>query len=452
MSRGEAPETSGAGAAVTSGAGDRKTGETKAPAITVLENGVTVITDAMPHLATASLGIWVGAGSRDEEEGEHGISHLLEHMAFKGTARRSALAIAEEIEAVGGDINAATSVEHTSYNARVLGEDVPLALDVLTDILTDPAFDPEELQREHNVIVQEIGAALDTPDDLVFDLFQERAFPGQAIGRSILGTPETVRSFDPGRLRAYLARNYRGPRAIVAAAGAVDHGQIVDEVQRRLGSFTPDPKPVPATATYEGGVKLGGGRDLEQAHLLLGLEGLSYRDPGIHALQVFTNALGGGMSSRLFQEVRERRGLCYAVYSFHWAYGDTGLFGVYAGTDAGDVRELVDVVTEQIQGAVEDLTEAELRRSKAQAKVGLLAALESSGARADQLARQMLAFGRPIPLEEIVGKVEAVTLEDARNAGRALLERGRTTFTALGPGKALESAARIAERLDRNAA
>ncbi|MDQ0511702.1 M16 family metallopeptidase [Ancylobacter amanitiformis] len=415
--------------------------------ITTLDNGVTVITDAMPHLATASLGIWAGVGARDEEGDEHGISHLLEHMAFKGTRRRSARAIAEEIEAVGGDINAATSVEHTSYNARVLGEDMPLALDVLSDILTEPAFDPEELEREHNVIVQEIGAALDTPDDLVFDLFQERAFPGQPIGRSILGTPETVRSFDAGRLRTYLARTYRAPKLILSAAGAVDHDAVVAEAHKRLGGFTAEDKPVPVTGHYQGGVEIGGGRELEQAHLLIGLEGLSYRDPEIHALQVFTNILGGGMSSRLFQEVREARGLCYAVYSFHWGYADTGLFGIYAGTDGGDVGELVDVVIDQVEATVEGLTEAELARSKAQAKVGLLAALESSGARADQLARQMLAFGRPIPLEEIVAKVEAVTLERARAAGRAMMARGRPTFTALGPGKPLASAARIAERL-----
>ncbi|MBB3769704.1 putative Zn-dependent peptidase [Angulomicrobium tetraedrale] len=415
--------------------------------ITTLDNGVTVITDAMPHLATASLGIWAGVGARDEEGDEHGISHLLEHMAFKGTRRRSARAIAEEIEAVGGDINAATSVEHTSYNARVLGEDMPLALDVLSDILTEPAFDPEELEREHNVIVQEIGAALDTPDDLVFDLFQERAFPGQPIGRSILGTPETVRSFDAGRLRTYLARNYRAPKLILSAAGAVDHDAVVAEAHKRLGGFVAQDKPVPVTGRYQGGVEIGGGRDLEQAHLLIGLEGLSYRDPEIHALQVFTNILGGGMSSRLFQEVREARGLCYAVYSFHWGYADTGLFGIYAGTDGGDVGELVDVVIDQVEATVEGLTEAELARSKAQAKVGLLAALESSGARADQLARQMLAFGRPIPLEEIVAKLEAVTLERARAAGRAMIARGRPTFTALGPGKPLASAARIAERL-----
>ncbi len=417
------------------------------PRITTLDNGVTVVTDSMPHLATTSLGIWVGSGSRDEEADEHGISHLLEHMAFKGTRRRSARGIAEEIEAVGGDINAATSVEHTSYNARVLGEDMPLALDVLSDILAAPAFDPEELAREHNVIEQEIGAALDTPDDLVFDLFQERAFPGQPIGRSILGTPESVRSFGPDRLRTYLARNYRAPKMIVAAAGAVEHEALVAEAAQRFASFAPEDKPAVVPARYEGGVEIGGGRDLEQAHLLIGLPGLSYRDPGIHALQVFTNILGGGMSSRLFQEVREARGLCYAVYSFHWGYADTGLFGVYAGTDGGDVSELVDVAVDQILATIDTMTEAELARSKAQAKVGLLAALESSGARADQLARQMLAFGRPIPLEEIVAKVEAVTLDDARAAGKALVGRGRPTFTALGPGKSLESAARIAERL-----
>lgn len=421
--------------------------DTAGPRITKLDSGVTVVTDAMPHLATASLGIWAGAGSRDEEPDEHGISHLLEHMAFKGTKRRSARAIAEEIEAVGGDINAATSVEHTTYSARVLAEDVPLAIDVLSDILAEPAFDPEELTREHNVIVQEIGAALDTPDDLVFDLFQERAFPGQPIGRSILGTPQSVRSFGPDRLRAYLDRNYRAPKLIVAAAGAVDHDSIVAEVDKRLGGFGREDKPAPAAGHYQGGVEIGGGRDLEQAHLLIGLPGLSYRDPGFHALQVFTNVLGGGMSSRLFQEVREARGLCYAVYSFHWGYADTGLFGVYAGTDGGDVDELVDVVVDEIAGAIDTMTEVELARSKAQAKVGLLAALESSGARADQLARQMLAFGRPIPLEEIVAKVEAVTLEGAKAAGRALIARGRLTFAALGPAKPLESAARIAERL-----
>src|SRR6266704_4092642 len=205
--------------------------------VTRLPSGLVVVTDAMPHLETAALGVWVGSGSRDERPDEHGISHLLEHMAFKGTSRRTARQIAEEIEAVGGDLNASTSVEMTAYYARVLRADVPLALDVLSDILADPAFDPEELVREQNVIVQEIGAAEDTPDDLVFDYLQATAFPNQSVGRSILGTPATVRSFDGRRLRSYLARNYRGPDMVVAAAGAIDHRAVVADVSRFFADF-----------------------------------------------------------------------------------------------------------------------------------------------------------------------------------------------------------------------
>src|SRR6187431_1339602 len=216
--------------------------------VTRMPSGLVVVTDSMPHLQSASLGVWAGCGSRDEHPDENGISHLLEHMAFKGTKRRTARQIAEEIEAVGGDLNAATSVESTSYYARVLRADVPLAVDVLADILSNPAFDPEELQREQNVIVQEIGAAEDAPDDLVFDKLQETAFPGQSVGRSILGTRETVRSFNPMRLRAYLSRNYKGPGMVVAAAGAVDHAAIVADVEKRFTSFTGPGAPAPEPA------------------------------------------------------------------------------------------------------------------------------------------------------------------------------------------------------------
>ena len=419
--------------------------------VTRLASGLTVVTDAMPHLETASLGVWVGAGSRDEATDEHGISHLLEHMAFKGTRRRSARQIAEEIEAVGGDLNAATSVETTAYYARVLKADVPLALDVLSDILSEPAFDPGELVREQNVIVQEIGACEDTPDDLVFDHLQAVAFPGQPVGRSILGTPQTVRSFDGDRLRAYLGRNYRAPDMIVAAAGAVDHGAMVAEVERRFAAFDGAAAPAPDGARFIGGSRIEG-RDLEQVHVALALEGLPQRDPALYSLQVFTNVLGGGMSSRLFQEVREQRGLCYAIYAFHWPYSDTGLFGLYAGTDAADVPELMRVVVDQVAAATETVTEGEVARAKAQMKAGLLMALESSGARAEQLARQMFAYGRPIPLEEIVAKIEAVTVESARAAGCALIDRGRPAVSALGPGRGLESVATIAESLGRRAA
>jgi predicted Zn-dependent peptidase len=419
--------------------------------VTRLASGLTVVTDAMPHLQSASLGVWIGSGSRDERADEHGISHLLEHMAFKGTARRNARQIAEEIEAVGGDLNAATSVETTAYYARVLRADVPLALDVLSDILSHPAFEPEELAREKNVIVQEIGAVEDTPDDLIFEYLQATAFPSQPVGRSILGTPETVRSFDSRRLRGYLSRNYRAPDMVIAAAGAVEHASVVAEAERRFAGFAGPEAPVPEPAKFGGGARIEQ-RDLEQVHVAFALEGVPQRDASIYSLQVFTNVLGGGMSSRLFQEVREIRGLCYSIYAFHAPYADTGMLGVYAGTDAADLPDLMRVVVDEIGAAAETLDEHEIARSKAQMKAGLLMALESSSARAEQLARQMMIYGRPIPLEEIVGKVEAVTVESARAAGRALIARSRPAVAVIGPGRGLERAAAIAETLGRRAA
>jgi predicted Zn-dependent peptidase len=419
--------------------------------VTRLSSGLIVVTDEMPHLESASLGVWVGSGSRDERSDEHGISHLIEHMAFKGTVRRNARQIAEEIEAVGGDLNAATSHETTAYYARVLKVDVPLALDVLSDILSSPAFDPEELQREQNVIVQEIGASEDAPDDLVFEWLQEQAFPGQPVGRSILGTRDTVRSFDRRRLAAYLARNYRAPDMMVVAAGAVPHRAVVEEVEQRFGSFNGPAAPVPEPARFVGGAHIET-RELEQVHVAMAMHGVSQRDPELFSLQVFTSVLGGGMSSRLFQEVREVRGLCYAIYAFHASYADTGMFGLYAGTDAADVPELMRVVVDEITNAADTLTEAEIARAKAQMKAGLLMALESSSARTEQIARQIFAWGRPIPLNELVTRIESVTVESARAAGRALIARGRPAIAALGPGPGLESAVTIAETLARRAA
>ena len=416
--------------------------------VTRLPSGLSVVTDRMPHLESATLGVWVGTGSRNERPDEHGISHLLEHMAFKGTKRRNARQIVEAIEAVGGDLNAATSIESTAYYARVLKADVPLALDVLADILSDSTFEPQELQREQNVIVQEIGAVEDTPDDLVFERMHETAFPGQPVGRSILGTPETVRSIDAPRLRAYLARNYRGPNMLVAAAGAIEHETIVAEAEKHFADFNGPAAPAPEPARFDGGTRVEK-RDLEQVHIALALQGVSTRDEQLYNLQVFTSVLGGGMSSRLFQEVREKRGLCYSISAFHMPYSDTGLFGLYAGTDERDAPELMSVVIDQIGLATEHLSEAEVARAKAQMKAGLLMALESSEARLGQLARQMLAYGRPIPLDEIVAKVDAVTVESARAAGRMLIGRGRPAIAALGPGHNLESAAAIAEGLVR---
>jgi predicted Zn-dependent peptidase len=419
--------------------------------VTRLASGLTIVTDTMPHLQTAALGVWVGSGSRDERPDEHGISHLLEHMAFKGTKRRTARQIAEEIEAVGGDINAATSFETTAYFASVLKSDMPLAVDVLSDILSNPTFDAAELKREQNVIVQEIGATEDAPDDLVFDYLQAMSFPDQPMGRPILGTPETVCSFQGGNLRTYLARNYRAPDMVVAATGAVDHGAVVAEVERRFGYFDGPAAPLPASAHFGGGVKLEA-RDLEQVHIALALEGLPQRNDALFSLQVFAIVLGGGMSSRLFQEVREKRGLCYSISAFHAPYADTGMFGIYAGTDAGDVTELMRVAVDEMAAAAANINEDEVARAKAQIKVGLLMALESSGARARQLATQILTYGRPLPVQEMVERIERVTVESARAAGAALISRGRPAIAALGPGKGLESAATIVESLKRRAA
>lgn len=412
---------------------------------TRLANGLVVVTEAMPHVATVALGVWVGAGARDEREDEHGLSHLLEHMAFKGTARRSAQAIAEDIENVGGDINAATSVEYTCYTARVLGEDIGLALDVLGDILTASTFDPAELERERGVILQEIAAVEDTPDDLVGDLFVETAYPGQPLGRPILGRPETVSAFTPDAIRAFVDRHYRPGRMVIAAAGAVEHEAVVDAAHRFFGGMTEGAGPDAPPAAYRGGeTRLE--RKHEQVNVMLGLPGRSFRDRDYYATQLFAQALGGSISSRLWQEVREKRGLAYSVDAFHWPFSDTGLFGLAAGVSKADARPFMEVAIDTLRETAESLTEAELARAKAQVKVGLLAALETPAGRIERLARQTLAWGRIVPMRELVERVEAVDLDTARAAGAALLA-GAPTLAAVGPLKGLPKLEAVAQRL-----
>ncbi|GLK77875.1 peptidase M16 [Methylopila jiangsuensis] len=414
--------------------------------VTTLPSGLAVVTDAMPELGTAAVGVTFGAGARAEREDEHGLAHLLEHMAFKGTARRSALAIAEEIEQVGGDLNAATGVEQTSYSARALAADVGLALDILADIVTEPAFDPEELKREQGVIVQEIGAVEDTPDDLVFDLLQETAFPDQPLGRSILGTPKTVRGLDRDKLSGFLARGYRAGAGVVTAAGAVEHDRVVEDVARLFARLPEGAGETPAPAVYRGGDLRRDKRDLEQIHVAIAFEGRPYDAPDAYAAQVFANLAGGGMSSRLFQEVRERRGLAYSVHAFHWGYADAGLFGAYAALGPQDAAEILPVLLDVLVGAAEDATEREVARAKAQMKAGLLMSLEQPTARADHHARHQLAHGRPLDPDEIVAKIEAVDVDAARAAGARMLATPYT-LSALGPTRKLLSAERLAERL-----
>lgn len=399
--------------------------------LTTLGNGLRVVTETMPHVATAALGVWVGAGARHERADEHGLSHLLEHMAFKGTGRRDARAIVEAIEAVGGDLNAETGVEHTSYTVRLMGADIGLGIEILADILTDSRFDADELTREKNVILQEIGAVEDAPDDLAADLFLEAAFGGQVLGRSILGTPESVSSFGREAIVAYLARNYRAPRMVLSAVGAVAHEEVVAHAARLLSSISADAPPSPEGAVYTGGEKRLK-RNLEQTHLLLGYRGLPFVADNVYAMQVFAHLLGGGMSSRLFQEVREQRGLAYSVDAFHWGFADTGVFGMEAGTAPEDVDELLPVMLDCLRDAARAPTEAEVNRARAQLKVSHLSALESPAARADQIARQVLSLDRVLPHDEVVAKLDAVTCSDVRFVGSGLMN-SEPTFVAIGP-------------------
>ncbi len=413
--------------------------------ITTLPSGLRVITDAMPHLKTTSLGIWVGIGSRHETDAEHGLSHFLEHMAFKGTRRRSARRIAEEIESAGGDLNAATSTEQTAYYARVLAADTGLALDILSDILTDSLFDPAEIEREKEVVLQELGAVEDVPDDLVFELFTATAYPAQPIGRAVLGTPKGVSSFDRAAVTGFMAQRYSAGETIVAAAGAVDHDRLVEETAERLGGLTPTAGPPARPAHYVGGdIRLK--RRFEQVHVVVGFEGASFHAPDHYATHIFSNAVGGGMSSRLFQTVREERGLAYSIHAFDWAYADTGLFGFYAATSARNVAELLPVALDTLAEATETLDADEVQRAKAQLKVSMLVALESSSARAEQVARQHLAFGRVLGADEILERIDAITVEDARRVGRQMLKTA-PTVSAVGPVKGVYTPDKVSERL-----
>ncbi len=413
---------------------------------TTLPNGMTVLTDDMPHLESASLGIWVKAGSRSETEAEHGISHMLEHMAFKGTKTRDALQIASTIENVGGDLNAATSVEHTGYFARVLKEDVALAGDLLSDILQNSLFEQHELDREQQVIVQEIGAARDNPDDHVFDLFQQAAFPDQAIGRTILGTVESVNSFGPDSIRAYMDRNYVGDQMVLCAAGNVDHDALVDIAHNRFHDLKSTGAPAPEKAAYVGGEQRLVS-DHEQAHIVLGMEGRAYNSDGFYAVQILASILGGGMSSRLFQEVREKRGLCYSVYAFHWAFADSGIFGVAASTGEEEVKELLPVVLDELRKASETITDEEVFRVRNQIRAGLLMSLESPSSRAGQLARQQILWGRPIPLQETVERINRITADRVKQIAHQIFEAGTVSLAGIGPVAKLPDYRDIAAQL-----
>jgi predicted Zn-dependent peptidase len=390
--------------------------------MTTLPNGLRVVTCQMPHLETASLGVWVNSGARSELPHEHGLAHMLEHMAFKGTATRSALQIAEEIEAVGGGVNAATSFETTDYFARVLRENVPLALDILSDILQNPLFAVEDMEREKEVIIQEIASIQDSPDDLVFELAQEAAFPKQPLGRPIIGTAGSVRALTRDNLVAYRDASYTAPRMVLGAAGAVNHDKIVRRAETLFSSFPSGEGRTDEPANFVGGHR-SLTRRFEQSHIVIAFEAPSFRDDAYFTSLIYAVLLGGGMSSRLFQEAREQRGLCYDIHAFGWGYSDSGLFGVHAATGNSQVEELVHVIMTQLRAVAHDGPNApELQRAKAQLKASLLMSLESSEARASQVARDTLMFGRQLTTAELIERIENVKAADvgALAAGFAL--------------------------------
>jgi predicted Zn-dependent peptidase len=413
--------------------------------VSTLPSGLTVVTEHMDRVETISLGAYVACGTRNESAEQNGVSHFLEHMAFKGTERRTAMQIAEAVENVGGHINAYTAREQTAYYVKMLKEDLELGADIIGDILTHSTFAPEEVERERGVILQEIGQANDTPDDIIFDHFQEAAYKNQAMGRPVLGTEEIIRNMKRGDIAAYMKSHYAAGNVVVAATGALEHDRVVDLVSRHFEDLPAIMPQAALPGRYDGG-EFREARDLDQVHIVLGFPSVSYADPDFYPVMMLSTLLGGGMSSRLFQEIREKRGLVYSIYSFTQPFMDSGLFGIYAGTGETEAAELVPVALEELARVQRDVEETELRRARTQTKAGLLMSLESTGSRCEQLARQIQVFGRVIPTAETVARIDAVTVDDVRRAA-ARTFRGVPTLAAMGPMDRVPGLPSIAQRL-----
>jgi len=414
--------------------------------ITTLPNGLRIATDTMPGLESAYVGLWVGAGGRHETPEQNGIAHFLEHMAFKGTASRSARQIAESIEDVGGYLNAYTSNESTAYYARVLRADVALALDVIADITLNPAFDAREIEVERGVILQEIGQMLDTPDDVIFEWLHETAYPSQAFGRSILGTSDRVAAFQANDFRAFVGQHYVPGQMVLAASGAVDHDRIVDQATALFGGLGPRPLSQFEPARFANGERRQL-EDLEQVHVAFAFETVGWRDPDLYVAQVFANLMGGGMSSRLFQKLREEHGLCYSIHAQSSAHEDCGSMIVYAGTGAAEVAGLCEMTMTEFARAAATLTETEVARARTQMRAGLLMGLESPWNRAERMARMLAIWGRVPDVAEMVGWIDAVTLARCRDFAARIAGEGRLAMSVYGPADKAPSIDSLRQRL-----
>ena len=409
-------------------------------------NGFRVATEHMPSLKSTAIGIWIMAGGRHERIEQNGIAHFLEHMAFKGTKRRTALQIAEEIEDVGGYINAYTSREMTAYYARVLEGDVALALDVLSDIVLNPVFDHNEIEVERGVILQEIGQALDTPDDVVFDWLQEVAYPEQPLGRTILGPEARVSSFSQSDLKTFVSEHYQADKIILSVAGAFDHDALLAEAEKLFAHLPRSPSNLIVPAQYGGGERREV-KALEQVHFALAFETPNYLDDAVYTAQIYSSVLGGGMSSRLFQEVREKRGLCYSIFAQTGAYADTGMTTIYAGTSGDQIDELASLTIDEMKRAADTMTETEVNRARIQMKAGLLMALESPSSRAERLARLVGIWGRVPEIDEVVAKIDAVTAESVRAFAGSIVSSAKPSMTLYGPVEKAPSLGKLTDRL-----
>ena len=388
--------------------------------LTRLANGVTVAIDPMPDAQSAAIGLHAFVGSRSEPDGKGGLAHLVEHMVFKGARGRDARAIAEAIEDVGGSLNAWTSRDQTSFHARTLAPDVGLALELIADLVRAPKLDEAELEREKLVILSELGECLDAPDDLIHDRLFEAAFGDQPLARPVLGNGASIRALTRADCVQWLDEQYRPERLVISAAGKVDPGHVLMLAEALFGDLAAKAPPSIESADFAGGVR-SDGRSAEQTHLALAFQGLSASDPTAPALSLFAQALGGGMSSRLFQELREERGLAYSIYAWTQGFADTGLFAVNLAADKGRATEALNLVLATIELAASDLTEAEVKRARAQVEASILMALETPQGRADAMARSIEIFGRIMTVEEMLEELRAVGVAAARAAGSAML-------------------------------
>lgn len=401
----------------------------------VLSNGMTIAVDPLPGAESVALGLYASVGSRSEPAQLSGLAHLVEHMVFKGAGGRDTRELAEVIEDVGGSLNAWTARDQTAFHGRALARDLPLVAELIADLVRGPHFDAEHLEREKQVVLSELGESLDAPDDLVHDHLFEAAFEGQAIGRPVLGNEQTVRSIGREDCCGWLEQQFVPSRLVLSASGKLDPRELLKLAEQLFGDMEQRPAPPVDAAHFTGGARYDR-RSFEQAHWCLAFNGISAADPAHHALALFVQALGGGTSSRLFQELREERGLAYSIYAWNQAFADTGLVGIGCAAERSQAGESVQLARDTLSAAAEGLTEAELNRARAQFEAALLMGLETPQGRADHMARSIEVFGRILSLGEVLGQIRSVTLEHARGAGQKLLD-GPTAVASVGAKLAL---------------